>query len=1112
MRNSYPTILLLTGSLFFLGTVNGQKTKSNTSSKTGSSQNSAATANAATNGSSAASNKTAIALVIPFEKAMDEAMKKIPKRNLGPGAMSGRITALAVPQSSPENKTHSKTIYAGAASGGVWKSVDGGMRWQPIFDDQDVQSIGAIAVDPNNPDLVWVGTGEGNPRNSHNSGKGIYRSLDGGKTWTCMGLEQTKTIHRIVVNPQNSQQIFVAAMGSVWGPNPERGVYRSDDGGKNWKLILAGSNNTTGCAELVMDPQNPLKLFANLYDFERKPWTFRSGGPGSGLYVTFDGGNSWKKLNSKQGLPEGDLGRIGIAIPRNNPRRVYALVEAKKSGFYRSDDGGANWVRVSDDENAGNRPFYYHEIYADPENENRVYSIWSQVSVSEDAGEHWKILADWGTIHPDHHAFLIHPRNSQYIINGNDGGLNISYDGGNSWRYAENIPVGQFYHIDVDNEKPYNIYGGLQDNGSWVGPAYHFRHGGIKNFEWQEVLFGDGFDVAPIPGQPGKGYAMWQGGNVYRFDLKARTNEPVKPQHPDGTLLRFNWNAAMLVDPVQPNGLYFGSQFLHYSPDQGNTWTILSGDLTTNNPQKLKQAESGGLSVDATGAENHCTILAIAAQGSDVIWVGTDDGNIQLTRDRGKNWTNLTSKIAGMPAGAWVPYLWVNPKNGGECWAVVNNYRQNDWKSYVFVTKDFGATWTNVASSLDMGYVHSVLPHPNTPNLVFLGSDRGLFVSVNGAKTWTRWKHGFPAVPVADMKIHARENDLILGTFGRGAWVFDGIGVLEKLATDYAQGVKLDKKPIQIAGSIDGHLAKYMSNSGTHFGAQTEFEAPNKSQAVMVDLWVNTSAKLNLVGKVYNEQGKLIRTHHFGFDSTGLYRFPWRMIQDGVRFPQYGKINVKDDLPPGVEVQPGRYKLVISGPSDSALFSDSVWVNVSGDAKSAAWMSAVDSLMKVVNRSTNDFERLKMMERNLSKWEQLEFAGGSGSTGAANGLSGNSGGPGGAGVSVKSVDSIQANFRKLVRATKDSVAQLKLLFMLPEGYRFYEDVTLRLNEVLYNAWGMVAGAEVLNENGKVAMLNAVRESNKVRNRIDKVVNAEYAKCLEILQREKDRLQFWEELK
>jgi len=1043
-------------------------------------------------------------------KELEAVMKHIPKRNIGPGAMSGRVTALAMPRKGALESVNRNIIYAGTASGGVWKSQNGGIAWSPIFDEMDVQSIGAIAVNPANASVVYVGTGEGNPRNSHNSGKGLYKSIDGGKTWKCIGLEATKTIHRIVINPQNPAQLWVAAMGSVWGGNVDRGVFRSDDGGATWQKALY-VNATTGCAELVIDPMNPQKLYAAMWDFERKPWTFRSGkastvngaekkGPekgepsGSGLYISYDGGKTWKRSGVKEGMPKGDIGRIGLAVAASSPNRVYALIESAETGVYRSDDGGDHWSKVSTDGNAGNRPFYYSEIYVDPSNENRVYSIWSQITRSEDGGKHWEVLADWGHIHPDHHAFYIHPDDPKYVINGNDGGLNISYDGGETWRYAENIPVGQFYHVDVDNQEPYNVYGGLQDNGSWYGPAYHWVEGGIKNSEWQEVLFGDGFDVASMPGKPGEGYAMYQGGNVYHWNRNTHQSEYIKPQHPEGKPLRYNWNAAMAVDPFNANGLYYGSQYVHYSDDQGKSWRVISQDLTSNDPKKMEQAKSGGITVDATGAENHCTILAIAPSASDknVVYVGTDDGRVHVTRDGGKSWTFVGGAIAKDAPGAWVPYVWTNPKNAAEVWVVVNNYRQNDWAPYLYHSVNYGASWTRKVGADGFGnkegrgdkvtgYVLSVLPDAEAPGLVFLGTDHGLYVSLDGGVVWKKWK-GFPSVPVADMKIQARERDLVLGTFGRGIWVFDDIAVLRGLVkggvlvsaggNNYLAGPLVGST--NLVGSVnidilhagDGVLARYTQPSGARFAADEAWSAANKPYGAQIDLKVTTEKestsgdwkKLDCVGKVYNESGKLIRTHEFSFDSSGYYRVPYRMVEDGFRWPTHHTPKADDGIPAGRTVAPGRYKLVIS----SVKAADSVWIqvrmpqgivyNAQGDAKQREML---DTLKKTVERARLAFEGLKEAEKAIGIWVNQKY------------LS----------------DSAAAKLRNLEKPLLDSLAALKLLYMLPADFRPYEEATIRLMDHLQTAYGLIESNEMPGENCAVALRTAQKETDLVVKRI-----------------------------
>ena len=536
-------------------------------------------------------------------------MKEMKPRNIGPGGMSGRITAIDVNLQNPD------IIYAGAASGGVWKSTSGGIRWTSLFNDQITASIGAIAIQQSNPEVVWVGTGEGNPRNSLNGGYGIFKSLDGGQTWQSMGLEKTRHIHRILIDPQNPNTVYVAAIGSPWGEHPERGVYKTTDGGIHWKKILF-ANLKTGAADLVMDPSNPNKLIAALWEHKRDPWFFKSGGKGSGLFITHDGGDHWKQITQQDGLPEGELGRIGLAIAPSDTQRVYALIEAKKNGFYRSDDGGLHWKLVNEEEEIGNRPFYYSDIRVDPQNENRIYSIFTYVNVSEDGGKSFKELmpaynVDNG-VHPDHHAWWIHPKDGSFMINGNDGGLNITRDRGKNWRFVGNIPVGQFYHISVDMDYPYNVYGGMQDNGSWKGPAYVWRDQGIRNAYWQEILFGDGFEVVPNESNSRFGFGMSQQGSVSRYDAETGDNYSIKPTHPDpNILLRFNWNAAIAKDPFNAQTLYFGSQFVHKSQDEGLTWQVISPDLTTNDKSKQKQSDSGGLTLDATGAENHCTLLVI---------------------------------------------------------------------------------------------------------------------------------------------------------------------------------------------------------------------------------------------------------------------------------------------------------------------------------------------------------------------------------------------------------------------------------------------------------------------------------------------------------------------
>ena len=859
-----------------------------------------------------------IILILPMiaQPLNMDLLKNMKARSIGPAGMSGRVTSIDVVLKNTD------VIYVGTASGGLWKSESGGIAWEPIFDEQPVASIGAIAITQQNPDIIWAATGEGNPRNSQTSGHGIYKSLDGGKNWKLMGLEHTHNIHRVLIHPSNPDIVYAGVQGSAWGPHPERGVYKTVDGGKSWDKILY-INDSTGVADMIMDPVNPNKLIVGMWEFRRWPWFFKSGGTGSGLYITFDGGDNWEERTDKDGLPKGELGRIGLAIAPSNPKYMYAMIESKKNALYGSQDGGFSWRMINDKGEIGNRPFYYSDIFVDPQNENRIYSLYSMISRSEDGGKSFRVIVPYSGVHPDHHAFWIHPNNPSFLINGNDGGLNISRDMGKSWRFVENLPLAQFYHINVDEEYPYHVYGGMQDNGSWRGPAYVWRSGGIRNAYWEELYFGDGFDVVPDPEDALAGYAMSQGGNLGRYNLKTRMTKFIQPVHPDGIQLRFNWNAGIAQDPFDPSSIYYGSQFLHKSTDRGDNWEIISPDLTTNDPEKQKQLESGGLTYDVTQAENFTTIIAISPSPvqQGVIWVGTDDGNLQLTRDGGKTWTNLIENIQGVPSGSWIPQIHPSSYDAGEAFVVINNYRRNDWNTYVYRTRDFGKTWTPIASQDNIwGYALSFIQDPIAPNLMFLGTEFGLYVSIDGAQNWTKWTHGFPTVSTMDMKIHPREHDLVIGTFGRAAFVLDDIRPLREMAqaeTDITQ------KPLHLFAPPTAVLSGYQQATGTRFAADAIFAGDNKRYGAMISYNVNIAkpnaqeqdstskmkAKADSVKiEIFNTHNELLRTLKQKPDS-GLNRIFWRMDKKGPRFPSTGQRMFFGE-PSGGPVLPGTYKLL----------------------------------------------------------------------------------------------------------------------------------------------------------------------------------------------------------
>ena len=854
-------------------------------------------------------------------------------RNIGPAGMSGRITTIDAVVADPN------TIWIGAASGGVWKTHNAGGSWEAVFEDQPILNIGSIAIQQSNPSTVWVGTGEGNPRNSISLGEGIYKTIDGGKSWKRMGLEKTRNIHRVIIDPNNPNTVYAGAIGNPYAEHSERGVFKTTDGGETWNKILF-TNDTSGVADMIMDPSNPNKLFVAMWQHSRTPWSLSSGGPGSGLYMTFDGGKSWKKLGAKEGLPEGNYGRIGLAISRSNPNRVYALVEATKNGLYKSDDGGLSWTLVnSNPEFVSTRPFYFQEIACDPQNENRLWLIYQMISKSEDAGKNFEVVIPYNGIHPDHHAFWIHPNNPNFIIDGNDGGIGITRDKGKTWIFDEKLPVGQFYHINVDNETPYHVMGGMQDNGTWRGPAYTWMSGGIKNYYWENIWGGDGFDAMPDPDDANWIYAMSQGGSVGKYNIKTGESWYMKPPQMDQkVMLRFNWNAAMAQDPTNNSTIYYGSQFLHKSTNKGASWETISPDLTTNDSAKIDQTNNGGISIDITGAENYCTILTIAPSSKDknIIWVGTDDGNVQLTRDGGKTWTNFRGKIPGLPIGAWVPQIQASRHNAGEAFVVANDYRRGDFKPYIFRTTDYGKTWTRLLDEKKaIGYALCVLQDPTEPNLIFAGTEQGLWVSLDNGSTFQQWKNGYPSVSTYDLTIQEREADLVIATFGRALWVLDDIRPLRKLASSKGEWNK------SFAGFPAGQAvqASYRNAPGYEWSTWGIWDAPNKPAGAAISYYIKPTSdtakkKDSVVVKIYNDKNEIVRNLKWPADS-GFNRKTWGMEEKGFRTPggggrgRRGGGGAGADEPSGQQALPGNYKVVLKYKNDT----DSTYVTLLDDPR-----------------------------------------------------------------------------------------------------------------------------------------------------------------------------------
>ncbi len=715
-------------------------------------------------------------------------------RNIGSAQMSGRVSAMDAFEE--DGKV---TMYVGAASGGVWKSRDGGAAFEPVFDKQPVQSIGAITIDPSNRNTIWVGTGETWTRNSVSLGDGIYKSTDGGQTWKNMGLKNSERINKIVVHPKNSNVVFACVAGKLWSDSTERGLYQSSDGGLTWKQVIKAANASTGCSSVSFDPNNPDVMFAGTWDFRRKGWTFRSGGEGpnaksgSQLLKTTDGGKSWTAMTAAntKGLPEGPWGRIEVEVAPSNSKIVYAFIEGVSSALYRSEDGGQSFARRDDSQMMVWRPFYFSNLVVDPKNADRLFKTNLNLIVSGDGGKSFSSTG--GNCHVDWHDVWINPTNTNHVLAANDGGLCISHDGGNRWHMLMNLPISQFYHVSVDNQDPYKVYGGLQDNSSWSAESSY--PGGVSNDRWQNLFGGDGFWVVTERDNPNVVYAESQGGNLGRIDMLTKSARDIQPKAGAGEKLRFNWNTPLHISPNDGKTLYMAAQYLFRTRDRGDSWERLSPDLTTNDPMKQKQEESGGITVDNSSAEMHTTIYAIAEQKGDAntIWVGTDDGNVQITRDGGKSWTNVAGNIKGLPKHGYISTIHLG-NTAGEAFISVDRHTFGDMEAYAYTSKDYGKTWKRVASSSQgiRGYAHVIKQDPKQSNLLYLGTEFGLWISIDGGNRWAEFKGGdFPAVAVRDMDFQTRDHDLVLATHGRGIWIIDDLTPLraindEVLASDFS--------------------------------------------------------------------------------------------------------------------------------------------------------------------------------------------------------------------------------------------------------------------------------------------------------------------------------------
>jgi len=816
-------------------------------------------------------------------------------RCIGPAITGGRIDDFAVVDNNPS------IVYVATASGGLWKTTNNGVTWESIFDDQTTSTIGDVAVTPSNPDIVWVGTGEANNRQSSSWGDGVYKSEDAGKTWKNMGLRDTHHIGRIVIHPTNPDIVYVAALGHLWGPNKERGLFKTTDGGKTWTNTKFIDENSS-FVDVAIDPENPNTLYAASYQRRRTSWGFNGGGPGSAIYKTTDAGENWIRLTN--GLPEGNTGRIGIDIYRRNPSVVYATIEHKEGGIFRSEDKGLTWKKMS---STNPRPMYYSQIRIDPNNDQRIWVLGASMYVSDDGGRTFR--TDYvREIHSDHHAMWINPASSNHMIVGSDGGIHFSYDRGRTWDFINTLPLGQFYEVGFDMRKPYYIYGGLQDNGSWGGPSATWYRLGITNDDWVVVGGGDGFYTQVDPSDYNTIYAESQDGSVFRFDLKSGERKSIRPEPKDQKeVYRFNWNSPILISPHDPKMIYYGGNKLFISRDRGETWEA-STDLTAQQDRD-KLPIMGVLSDQDTLSRNdgvvfYGTITTISESPlrEGLLYVGTDDGNLQVSRDGGKTWKNVIDKVPGVAKNTYVSRVVASCFEEGTAYVTFDGHRNNDFKAYVLMTTDYGESWKNISANLPEGGTVSVIrEHHRNPNLLFVGTERGAFLSIDRGGKWVRIKSNLPIIPVDDIAIHPRENDLVFGTHGRSIWILDDMTPLEQLT----------KETLASKSYLFDIRQAVIFNPYSHKGnlGHKIFVAPNPPYGTIISYYLKEKAKEDVKILISDSSGKTVR-ELTGPKEAGINRIQWDLRYS----PPSGGPQEQAERPfsaQGPFVLPGDYKVML---------------------------------------------------------------------------------------------------------------------------------------------------------------------------------------------------------
>ena len=908
-------------------------------------------------------------------------------RNIGPATMSGRIVDLAV----VESDTY--TFYAATATGGVWKTTDNGVTFKPVFEKANTHSVGDIAVHQANPNILWVGTGERANRQSSSWGDGIYVSHDAGESWKHVGLEDSHHIGRIVLHPTDTNVAYVAAMGHLWGPNEERGLYKTSDGGESWERLIYVDENT-GVVDVAMDPNDPNIMYASTYQRRRRPYGFHGGGPGSGLHKSTDGGKTWKEL--RNGLPEGDYGRIGISIYRSNPDVVFASVEQgfqynastayneRRAGLYRSKDKGESWEFMSD---WNPRPMYASQPLVDPSDESRIYMM-NQYSYSSDSGR--TFTAPRQSLHGDDRILWVNPTDSRHVIKGDDGGIGISYDRGLKWLFVSNLPLSQYYRVSTDNAKPYNVYGGLQDNGSWVGPSETYRSGGIINADWKRLGGGDGFLNLVDRNDPNVVYTESQYLGLSRYNMETGQRQSIRPGDPKGrigarrnwdawgpgvpepelgnAMAPGNWDGPFFLSHHDPNTIYAGTNVLWKSADNGETWESL-GDLTTKvNRRELmimgQRADTSTASLD-DGIPYYPTLTAVAedlfTQG--MLYAGTDDGLLQVSWDDGQTWNDVTDQLAGLPKETWINTFEPSTHVAGTAYVAINNYRNNDFNNYIYKTTDYGKSWTSVEGDLPANRVARTLREdPRNPNVLYLGTEIGLFYSNNGGNNWVELKSNMPTLPFNDLVIQARDNDLVLGTHGRGVWILDNINALQEMTPDVLS------KQAALFSIGDAEMINY-NREGAHTG-DMYYRGENPEFGAAIDYYLKDTVAMDDISITIHElSGEQIATVRPSNDK-GVNRVHWTFRYDVEGLSRRARMS-------GPMVNPGMYmaKLTVNDEEMTQKFRvmDDPRLDIEIGVRKA-WTASQFEILDLFKRISSEMEAVTEVDRQMTKLKRDDIA------------------------------------------------------------------------------------------------------------------------------------------